>query len=159
MCLNLNVVYGLVLSRSKQTKLTLDMVFYSLGYSTYSVLHSCKIKNLDAVPFRDDNMRACLTKIQHRYDGYLRRGAARLARLHGVQEVGVSNPLAPTDEDSILESFFLHSSEVSLRGTHAANTPSGYTSSRPDQERFQQLNLFFFPKALKSITTLRFRNQ
>ena len=27
------------------------------------------------------------------------RGAARLARLHGVQEVGGSNPLAPTDED------------------------------------------------------------
>lgn len=25
------------------------------------------------------------------------RGAARLARLHGVQEVGGSNPLAPTD--------------------------------------------------------------
>ena len=28
------------------------------------------------------------------------RGAARLARLHGVQEVGGSNPLAPTNEDS-----------------------------------------------------------
>ena len=27
------------------------------------------------------------------------RGAARLARLHGVQEVGGSNPLAPTDKD------------------------------------------------------------
>ena len=26
------------------------------------------------------------------------RGAARLARLHGVQEVGGSNPLAPTND-------------------------------------------------------------
>ena len=26
------------------------------------------------------------------------RGAARLARLHGVQEVGGSNPLAPTED-------------------------------------------------------------
>src|SRR6266498_1891719 len=87
------------------------------------------------------------------------RGAARLARLHGVQEVGGSNPLAPTEKTPAMESFFLHNSEISLRGTHAANTPSGHTSSRPDQERLQQLNLFFFPKALKSITTLRFRNQ
>ena len=28
------------------------------------------------------------------------RGAVRLARLHGVQEVGGSNPLAPTDSYS-----------------------------------------------------------
>jgi hypothetical protein len=28
------------------------------------------------------------------------RGAARLARLHGVQEVGGSNPLAPTEGNS-----------------------------------------------------------
>ncbi len=29
------------------------------------------------------------------------RGAARLARLHGVQEVGGSNPLAPTDKETL----------------------------------------------------------
>jgi hypothetical protein len=34
------------------------------------------------------------------------RGAARLARLHGVQEVGGSNPLAPTKKTSTMESFF-----------------------------------------------------
>src|SRR5215216_4449533 len=36
------------------------------------------------------------------------RGAARLARLHGVQEVGGSNPLAPTDKETLArESFTL----------------------------------------------------
>ena len=36
------------------------------------------------------------------------RGAARLARLHGVQEVGGSNPLAPTEKETPeMESFGL----------------------------------------------------
>jgi hypothetical protein len=35
------------------------------------------------------------------------RGAARLARLHGVQEVGGSNPLAPTEETLARESLAL----------------------------------------------------
>ena len=37
---------------------------------------------------------ACQSPADWRDSG---RGAARLARLHGVQEVGGSNPLAPTD--------------------------------------------------------------
>ncbi len=34
------------------------------------------------------------------------RSAVRLARLHGVQEVGGSNPLAPTDFSGSSSSYF-----------------------------------------------------
>ena len=39
---------------------------------------------------------ACLVENHIQNDGILGRGAVRLARLHGVQEVGGSNSLAPT---------------------------------------------------------------
>ena len=47
------------------------------------------------------------------------RGAARLARLHGVQEVGGSNPLAPTGKTLARESFDLMWSDVSPSGDNA----------------------------------------
>ncbi len=43
------------------------------------------------------------------------RGAVRLARLHGVQEVGGSNPLAPTEYP--LKGGFFFKAVASHRGT------------------------------------------
>jgi uncharacterized protein YcaQ len=72
------------------------------------------------------------------------RGAARLARLHGVQEVGGSNPLAPTtvtqDRKRATCLFFIHRSEVYLTGTTQLLSPP--TTVTRDRKR--ATCLFFY---------------
>ena len=50
------------------------------------------------------------------------RGAARLARLHGVQEVGGSNPLAPTEETLEMESLLLQGPDWLARDASGARS-------------------------------------
>ena len=51
------------------------------------------------------------------------RGAVRLARLHGVQEVGGSNPLAPTRRLRLLESFLFLGRRFPLAGLASSTNP------------------------------------
>ena len=44
------------------------------------------------------------------------RGAVRLARLHGVQEVEGSNPFAPTKEDDFSRVVIFFSKDLPKRG-------------------------------------------
>ncbi len=59
------------------------------------------------------------------------RGAARLARLHGVQEVGGSNPLAPTEKDSRKRVFFY--TTWLAHGVGAPRSDAARKSTRPDR--------------------------
>ena len=55
---------------------------------------------LDVTELQDYSNATIILPCLLRQQGTSGRGAARLARLHGVQEVGGSNPLAPTERDS-----------------------------------------------------------
>ena len=57
------------------------------------------------------------------------RGAARLARLHGVQEVGGSNPLAPTQRDSRRRVSSVKK-RVEVFSTHSLDSHGGINPSR-----------------------------
>ena len=76
-------------------------------------------------PFGRSEKKSCKCIVRINENGYNSlhqsgRGAVRLARLHGVQEVGGSNPLAPTNP---LKSEFLFGRSYPHRGTGKSFRP------------------------------------
>ena len=72
------------------------------------------------------------------------RGAARLARLHGVQEVGGSNPLAPTGKTLARESFDLMGSDVSPSGDRANPLALDLWRSSTPKPSYRQIWRYFY---------------
>ena len=84
------------------------------------------------------------------------RGAARLARLHGVQEVGGSNPLAPTNpKNTVMKAVFFMSttkSEWLLTSVALRDANTDFILSR------QAMNCTAFTLAFYKYTTGKFLN-